>query len=304
MIKQILFFAFLLITGFSKACDVCGCAMGAFSQGIMPDYSSHFVGFRYNWSQFNTQIKHQFPVQPTENSTDTYQRLDFVARYNVSKKFKLNLSAPFIQNSMVGSHQTITVSGIGDPILLVLYQFGNESLVQKNHFLMVGSGIKLPLGKSDIVDHGLLVNRNFQIGTGSVDFLITSNYFHRKNKSALSLESTYKINLNNAEQYRFGNQFNLAANYVYLTGKNKFSFLAFAGLYAEHAAPHTDNQVRVFNTGGYGLYSNTGVQCYISKVRLSAGFQYPLYQHFQTDNATTISAKPRFNADLNFFFGK
>jgi hypothetical protein len=205
---------------------------------------------------------------------------------------------------MVGSHQSITASGIGDPILLVLYQFWTESLVQKNYFLTVGSGIKFPLGKSDIVDNGLLVNRNFQVGTGSVDFLITSNYFHRKNKSAVSLESTYKINLNNAEQYRFGNQFNIAANYVYLTGKNKFSFLAFAGFYAEHARPHTENQVRVFNTGGYGLYSNTGVQFYISKLRLSAGFQYPLYQHFQTDNATSLTAKPRLNADLIFFFGK
>ena len=304
MIKQILFSSLLLLTVLGKACDVCGCAMGAFSQGIMPDYSSHFVGFRYNWSQFNTQIKHQYPVKPTENSADTYQRLDFVARYNISKKIKLNLSAPFIQNSMVGSHQSITASGIGDPILLVLYQFWTESLMQKNHFLTVGSGIKFPLGKSDFEDNGLLVNRNFQLGTGSVDFLITSNYFHRKNKSAVSLESTYKINLKNAEQYRFGNQFNIAANYVYLTGKNKFSFLAIAGLYAEHAAPHTENQVRVFNTGGSGLYSNTGAQLYVGKVRLSAGFQYPLYQIFQTDNATTISAKPRFNADLIFFFGK
>ncbi len=304
MNKRILLFAFLAIAGSSKACDVCGCAMGAFSQGIMPDYSSHFVGFRYIWSQFNTQIKHQYPVQTTENSADTYRRLDFVARYNVSKKVKLNLSVPYIQNSMIGSHQSVTASGLGDPILLMHYQFWTESLVQKNHFLTVGSGIKFPLGKSDLIDNGLLVNRNFQLGTGSMDFLITSNYFHRKNKSGFSLESTYKINLKNVDQYRFGNQFNFAANYVYLAGKNKFSFLAFGGLYAEHAAPHTDNQVRVFNTGGFGIYSNAGVQFYISKVRLSAGFQYPLYQNFQTDNATTITAKPRINADLIFFFGK
>ncbi len=304
MIKQILFFLFLLITGFSKACDVCGCAMGAFSQGIMPDYSAHFIGFRYNWSQFNTQIKHQYPVQPTENSTDTYQRLDFVVRYNVSKKVKLNLIAPYVYNSMFGSHQTISNSGMGDPILLVQYQFWTESLVQKNHFLTLGSGIKFPLGKSNLVDNGLLVNRNFQLGTGSLDFLITSNYFHRKNKSAISLESTYKINLKNGEHYRFGNQFNLAANYVYLTGKNKFSFLAFAGLYAEHSAPHKENEMRVFNTGGFGVYSNAGVQFYINKMRFSTGFQYPFYQNFQTDNATSITAKPRINADLIFFFGK
>lgn len=304
MKKQFLFFVLVLISLSGKTCDVCGCAMGAFSQGIMPDYSAHFVGFRYNWSQFHAQINHDYPELPTESSTDTYQRFDLVARYNLTKKVKLNLSVPYVYNTMQGTHQSITNSGFGDPAVLVQYQFLNDSLVQKNRFLTVGSGIKFPLGKSDLIDNGQLVNRNFQMGTGSFDFLITGNYFHRKNKSALSLESSYKINLQNADHYRFGNQFNLAANYVYLTGKNKFSFLAYGGLYFEQASSHTENQVRVFNTGGLGIYSNTGVQVYVSKVRFSAGFQYPLYQQFRTDNLTTISAKARISADLIFFFGK
>jgi hypothetical protein len=304
MKKRILFLSIILSASASRACDVCGCAMGAFSQGIMPDYSAHFVGFRYNWSQFYAQVDHENSVPATENSTDTYQRLDLVARYNISKKLKLNLALPYIRNSMQGSHQTLTNSGLGDPIFVVQYQLWTESLVQKNHFLTLGSGMKFPLGKSNLIDNGALVNRNFQMGTGSFDFLITANYFYRKGKSGINLETSYKLNTKNKEDYRFGNQFNFASNYVFLSGKNKFSFLAYGGLYAEHAAPHTENQVRVFNTGGFGVYSNTGVQCYFSKIRISAGFQYPIYQNFQTDNITTINAKPRFNADLIFFFGK
>ena len=286
------------------ACDVCGCSLGGFSQGIMPDYSSHFVGVRYNHATFYSSIDHSSINEGLEKSTDTYQRADLAIRYNINLRFKVNLNVPFLVNRMNGNHQTVQTSGMGDPMILFYYQFLSEKWIQKNHFLTLGGGLKLPFGHAGFEDNGQLVNRNFQLGTGSVDFIMNGNYFYRKNKSGFMAEASYKINTVNKADYRFGNQFNMAANYVFITGKNKFNFLSFCGVYAEQAARHTEKKLPVLNTGGSALFVNAGVQYYYGKWRLGAGFQYPVIQHYQTDNLTSILTKPRFSADLIFFIGK
>ena len=297
----------ILITFFSfrgMACDVCGCSLGGFSQGVMPDYSSHFIGLRYSQAHFSSRIDHSSIGQGFEESSDTYQRLDLMARYNLSRRLKLTLNLPYLMNAMEGSHQTVYTSGLGDPVVLMQYQLLKDDLVQKNHFLVVGGGIKLPVGHASLSDNGTLVNRNFQLGTGSVDFLINGSYFYRKNKAGFMAETSYKLNTPNRQDYRFGNQVNLSLNYVYVTGKNHFNALFFAGLFGEQASRHTQNALPVFNTGGQELLTNTGVQVYRKNCRLGTGFQYPLVQNFKTDNLTEIKAKPRFLVDLIFFIGR
>lgn len=298
-----LFWATLALSINSFACDVCGCSLGGFSQGVMPDYNSHFVGLRYSHAGFHSRIDHTSLNQGFEESEDSYQRTDLVFRYNFGHRLKMNVLIPYLFNSMQGTHQRIATQGIGDPIAMINYQLLKEAVIRKNHFLTVGGGIKLPLGHYSLQDNGTLVNRNFQLGTGSFDFLLNSNYFYRRNKKGVMAEASWKLNTANKQNYRFGNQLNGMVNYVFMTGKNKFNFLSFAGLYGELAGRHCDNGAVVFNTGGRAVFANLGAQVYWGQVRIGASIQYPLYQNYLTDNITEITSRLRFGADLIFFFG-
>lgn len=303
MIKKIGLLATCVVSFSAFGCDVCGCSLGGFSQGVMPDYSSHFAGIRYQYTGFYSQVDHSSLNQGIEKSNDLYQRMDFVFRYNPGRRFKLNLTIPYVVNRMTGTNQVIAVAGLGDPVFMVNYQLLKEEWIKKNHFLTLGGGFKFPLGRYSISDSGQLVNRNFQPGSGSYDFLVGGNYFYRKNKNGIMAETAYKMNTANKVDYRFGNQFNAAVNYVRLaTGKKRFSLLTFAGLYVEQAARHTQSEMPVFNTGGKALFANGGIQLYGKQMRIGTTFQYPVYQHYITDNLTQITAGSRFSADLVFFF--
>ena len=53
MSRIIIVFSVLLMTAtVSQACDACGCKLSGFSFGILPQYTSHFVGLRYTHAAF------------------------------------------------------------------------------------------------------------------------------------------------------------------------------------------------------------------------------------------------------------
>ena len=285
------------------ACDVCGCSLGAFSQGIIPDYTSHFIGLRYNLAQFKAEVDHGLNGN-TEFSYDKYHRLEMTGRYNATEKLKVNFFIPYVVNQMNSSEQSFSKSGIGDPLILFNYKFFKSEMELSKHYLTAGAGIKFPMGKSNMTDNEELLNRNFQPGSGSFDLLVMANYYLRKNKLGLVLESAYKMNTEAKSGYRFGNQFNFSTNLNYRIEQKKINWLAYSGFYFEQASRHNENEKPVFNTGGYGIYANAGLQFYISRLRLSAGIQAPVYQHFYTDNLTTLNSKMRVNTDLIIFIGK
>ncbi len=285
------------------SCDVCGCSLGAFSQGLIPDYTSHFFGLRYNQANFNAEIDHGTTMS-AEFSEDRYHRFEMVGRYNAAEKLKVSFFIPYVVNQMNGSEQAVVRSGIGDPTLLLNYRFLKNKMKDSRHYLSAGTGVKFPLGKSNLTDNGELLNRNFQPGSGSFDFLVTASYYFRKEKIGYVMETAYKINTAAKSGYRFGNQFNFSANLNYRLEQKKINWLVYGGLYFEQASRHFDNESVVFNTGGYGMYINAGLQLYFSRIRLSAGIQQPFYQHFYTDNITTLNSKMRMNTDLIIFIGK
>lgn len=304
IMKNYFFITALLLFGNQAfACDVCGCSLGAFSQGIIPDYTSHFIGVRYNLAHFRAEIDHG-TIGGFEFSEDKYNRIELVGRYNATEKLKFNFYVPFVINQMKGSEQTTTKSGLGDPMFLVNYKFLKKEVELSQHYLTAGAGIKFPLGKSDLLENEELLNRNFQPGSGSFDFILTTSYYFRKKKMGYTLESSYKMNTTSNSGYRFGNQFNFSANMNYRLERPKLNWLIYGGVYFEQASRHTENESFVFNTGGYGIYANAGVQFYFSKMRLSTGIQHPIYQYFNTDNMTSLNSSLRINADLIIFIRK
>lgn len=278
-----------------KACDVCGCSFGGYYFGIIPQYQSHFIGIRYNYVQFNAKIDNRFAED--EYSEDTFNRLELMGAYSINKKWQLSFVLPYVWNNMNGNLQQAKVTGVGDPSLLVLYNLintGNDMKRSWNHALQVGGGLKFPLGKYQVYDENEILNRNFQVGSGSLDYLLTTNYVLKHDRMGVGIEASYKLNGRNKNDYRFGDQYNLGMNFFYWFGLGTSGLMPMAGLYYEGSAVHQEGKYTLDNTGGDVLLSNLGLQATVRQLTFNFAYQVPLYQRYHTDPISTIDSGSRF----------
>ncbi|HRG08837.1 MAG TPA: hypothetical protein PLJ08_09690, partial [Cyclobacteriaceae bacterium] len=228
----------LLASTNTHACDVCGCSLGGNYFGILPQFNKNFVGLRWSQAKFYAHMNHDSQYLGEEYSNDTYTKVELWGRFYINKRVQLFAFVPYSFNNMNGTEQKIKTHGLGDVTLLsniMLLNTGESKTSKFKHTLMAGGGIKLPTGKNNLEDGGLLVNPNFQLGTGSVDFLLSTVYTIRYQKVGFNTEAGYKINTRNNNDYLFGNQFNLSGQFFYWQNVKAFSFLPNAGLHYETA---------------------------------------------------------------------
>ncbi|MDP1051393.1 hypothetical protein, partial [Klebsiella quasipneumoniae] len=69
--------------------------------------------------------------------------------------------------------------------------------------------------KYDLNSSEEVANPNFQLGTGSTDFLLNAIYTVRYNQWGLNTDLTYKINTKNSNQYQYGNKLTTALTAFY-----------------------------------------------------------------------------------------
>lgn len=300
-LSYILFILGLMVNTSVIACDICGCKLGGFQNGILPQYNSHNIGVRYNYADFKARIEYNSPYDENEYSNDTYHRMDFMGRYVINKKLQVNIIVPYMYNVMRGNTQNIDVSGIGDPVALFYYNpFNTGDKLGKGfkHSLLIGGGMKFPLGDFESVDNGEIANRNFQLGSGSLDYLLSANYTIRYRSYGLNLESSYKMNTRNKSGYIFGNQMNVSSYVFYHFNTSLVSLLPYTGLYYEQSDQHKEGKIIQTNTGGEAYFFTTGAQILRSNWTLSIQFQTPFKQVYNTDQISIISAGNRWTTGL------
>jgi len=289
----------------AQACDVCGCALGGNYFGLMPTYGKHFVGLRWSQAKFHAFMNHESAYFDNEYSNDTYSKVELWGRFRINNRWQLFAFVPYNINDMNGSHQKVKASGLADVSILTsfkLFATSDSSTNGWNQMMTIGGGVKLPAGKFDLEDQGKLVNRNFQMGTGSVDFLVNAVYTLRYKKAGVNFEGVYKINTANRDDYRFGNQFNVSSQLFYLQSLGSMSVLPNAGVYFEHAKKHLDNKAEITNTGGHATFLSVGIESYWRN--FSAGFNYkkPIAQNYNSDNIADITARGRWSISMTYSF--
>lgn len=292
---------FALASLAAQACDVCGCGLGGVFFGILPQYNTHYLGLRYSFASFQSHINHNSEYTPNERSHDTYQKLELSSRLMLGDKWQVQMVLPYLSNDMNGTVQKVTSSGMGDPSVLVYYNLFNSGMDLMRNWrqsLLLGGGVKLPLGEFNKKDGGLLINPNFQLGSGSLDYLLSANYTVRYKQAGLNMESGYKFNTANGQGYRFGNQWNASSYGFYWVETMKVAYLPYAGLYYEQAAMHTDDGKYQINSGGNSLLATIGGQIYHKRLSFNMQYQVPVYQHYNSDEVASIETKGRFSLGL------
>jgi len=286
-------------------CDVCGCKLGGLSMGVTPQSDANYIGFRYNMAQFDASIKYNSEFFQDEFSSDTFQRFDLFGKFNLMRNLQLNIMVPYLVNNMDGNLQKVDFKGIGDPLIQLFYNVVNTGMNpgrSVNHSFLVGAGIKLPLGSSDQRDNEELINRNFQLGTGSVDYQLSAMYTLRLGSYGIASEAGYRINTANSDGYEFSDQSNMSMNLFFLYESPQIGLMPYTGIYYEYADTHTDNGIIQVNTGGNALLANLGLQIYLQQITMSIGTQVPISQSYNTDQFATIESGSRLSVDMLYQF--
>jgi hypothetical protein len=294
----------LFVTVQSYACDVCGCSLGGSYYGILPQFGKNFVGLRWSQAKFYAHMNHG-TVLGEEHSNDTYAKVELWGKYYINDKIQLFAFVPYSYNNMDGTEQKIKTHGIGDVSILANYLIANtgkDKTKKLKHILMAGAGVKLPTGKYDLEDNGLIVNRNFQLGTGSLDFVLSGVYTIRYQKVGLNSEVGYKINTRNSNEYLFGNQFHASTRFFYWQNIESLSLLPNVGVYYEQAMHHQNGEIIQANTGGNALLLSAGMEMYYSSFSVGFTFQNPIRQNYNSEDIAEITSKDRMTISLTYSF--
>ncbi|HTJ49160.1 MAG TPA: hypothetical protein VL443_06865 [Cyclobacteriaceae bacterium] len=274
----------------ASACAICGCGVGNYYFGIMPQFHKNFVGLRYRNYSYTSHIGAGY--KPFEATHETFSSAELWARFYPTKRIQLVTILSYSFNTQVDQGVTKDIQGVGDIPIFVNYNIlntNNQPLSEArvlNHNLLVGGGIKLPTGKYKYTeDPTQVANANFQLGTGSVDFMTNLLYTLRFKRFGLSVDATYKMNTANSNKYQFGNRASGTASVFYVQQIKKFGVMPNAGIYAEDSGKNKQYDIKIDNTGGAATFASAGVETYYKNLSIGFNYQSPMVQHLASNHS-------------------
>src|SRR5690606_2302100 len=294
----------------ANACDICGCGVGTYYLGILPDFNKRFVGLRYQHKQLATHLG------PTGNRTpitadETYESLELWGGWNFGTRWRAMAILPYNFNTrhVPGSGQTGYKNGLGDVALMGYYKvFEGVGGTRNNqliiHSLWAGGGVKVPTGQYDDSERESVSQdapNNFQLGTASTDFMVNLAYDIRLMDLGLNMNVTYKVNTENTYDYRYGNK--LTANgllYYKFNIKNQIRIAPNAGaMYETQTKDVIYGLYDVAQSGGTSLTGVAGLEVNAGRISFGGNYQAPLSQKLADGRA---KAGNRWLAHISFSF--
>ncbi|WP_296683795.1 transporter [Flavobacterium sp.] len=276
-------------------CDACGCSASGGSMGFASMLNSNFIGIRYfNQNYKSTDGLYSNSLWYTENFNTT----QVWARIPVKENFQVSVLIPYHSHNRATAIGNQAISGLGDITLLVmysLYQTHKDSTFLV-HTLQMGGGLKMPTGTFNEANSGT-VNPSFQLGTGSWDYLLATEYIVRRKQFGLSAMLNYVIKTENQKNYRFGNQLNYAATLFYLYEKDTFSFAPQLGIAGETYESNYQHGQKLPKTAGNALFGKLGFEVGRNAFSLGANAMLPIQQNLTGGN---VEANYRWSINLNY----
>ena len=292
------------------ACDVCGCGVGNYYWGIMPQFHKNFAGIRYRQSSFQSHFN---ATTEKFDNTEQFYTLELWSRYYILPKLQLLTFLPYNLNTQTeqnNTHQPLQLQGISDIAILTNYMLINTATMcggdkKSNnpllHNWLVGAGLKLPTGQWKNVANNATqnVHANMRLGSGSIDFLFYTAYTMRYKQWGINTDINYKLNTANQQNYAFGNKISSNLSLFYIQNIKAIALMPYTGLYAEHAQANREYGIEIPQTGGHLIAHTLGLETYYKRLSIGASYQIPIAQLL---NANESKARPRLNIQMSLAF--
>ncbi len=272
------------------ACDICGIFLG-----VQPNDRRSTIGvfYRSRYMQGTTRVPLTSPLLIKHGSAAdpsvAYREVPMVeivsvaelrADLRLSERCFLLASLPYTNTyRSVNRYRMLDAYGLGDPFVMLRYQVANTKDLRDRRFvhrLLLGAGVKAPLGRNDVRIDNELVSPDVQLGTGAWDAMLSMEYSVRRGRTAGGVSTLARINGANTNGYQMGHAVSTTAEVFHRFGNDTLSFAPALGVYTEwmgydhiHGDPDT-------GTGGTTVFSHVGVRVWWKRFSLSAYFQQAL----------------------------
>jgi hypothetical protein len=216
----------------------------------------------------------------------------------ITERIEVMALVPYHFNNREKATGKENIDGLGDITLMGFYTlFGTKSdSATVFHKFQLGAGVKAPTGKYDSANNGS-INPSFQLGTGSWDYTLASEYTVKKNNLGLNATVNYVFKTENEKNYQFGNQFNYAATLFYSTKIDNLDIVPQLGLAGEKYDENKDHGEDVPLTAGDILFGKMGVELGLQKFSLGLSTMLPINQNL---TGGRVEANYRWSLNLNY----
>lgn len=277
-------------------CDACGCSANGGSMGFSSMVNNNFVGLRYFYQSY-TSKDGIFNNSPWVD--ENFNTVQIWARIPITKKIQLSALVPHHFHNRERSTGSENIEGLGDITVLAMYtifQTQKDSTVL-THKLQLGGGIKAPTGKFDSENNKGSVNPGFQVGTGSWDYLLTTEYVVKKEKLGLNTMLSYTFKTENEKLYQFGNQFNYGSTLFYLFDWNAVKLVPQLGIAGELFEGNRQYKQDVPDSAGDIFFSKFGFEAGRNNFSVGVNAMLPINQNLSNGK---VESKYRWSVNLNY----
>ena len=282
--------------GKALGCDICGCGVGSYYLGILPEFNQRFAGIRY---QFKTMETHLSPsgARTPLSQDETYQSMEVWGGFNLGSRWRLMGILPynFNQRTVPSQNQQGAKSGLGDAVVLGYYKIFEQTKTTEafqffNHSLWVGTGIKAPTGQYDSSEESTVLSgslNSFQLGTGSTDLMLLAAYDARLMDFGMNFNTSFKANSPNSSDYRYGNKLtgNLLIYRKISLGIDRRIAPNLGFMYESQRKDERYGRFYVNQSGGTVFSGVVGVEVNVGKFSFGGNYQSLLHQNLAQGRA-------------------
>lgn len=287
-----------------EECDICGCSGNGGSMGYGTLLNNNFVGMRYI-NQHYRSLDGIYNNSPWID--ENFNTLQAWSQIRVSEKITVNAILPYhFHNRQFENGKTQNISGLGDINILAFYKLISpkmdgwlpEQEILFKHNLSLGGGIKAPTGEYNRANNEGSVNPGFQVGTGSWDYILATDYSVTYKTWGAGALLNYTFKTENDDAYQFGNQLNYGVNiYKNIATNAMWGVTPAVGVSGEVFEENRNYGQAVRDTKGNILFGRLGLETSYNRISMGINLMLPISQNL---NAGNVEAVQRLGIHLNY----
>jgi hypothetical protein len=274
----------------AAACDVCGGGVNNLNPYLFPHLSKSYIGFSYLHNHY--RLNEYGSIRNQYNNS-----LVFTGQYTVKNRLQLMAILPFQFNAITTQNNSSFTKGLGDVTLLANYLALQTKVGQTGHVVSAGAGIKFATGEYNASNPNELNDQNFQLGSGSTDYLLNLVYRFSAGNFSFNTLGAYKYTTPNKDGYRYGDVLTTGATAVYLVRTEGISLAPYVQVINENHYRDAAGHILQDHSGGDVLYAGGGLDVSALKITVGVNYQAAARQNLIQGE---LQAKPRFSARISF----